>query len=404
VTRALRARTLRAAALAAAVVAVPPAPAAGQLPQIESRIRESRQRLDAIRNERRELQKAMETLEARVHTLAAELENLNRQIDATLEVLRELEIQVAATEEAVRALTGELLQTQDWLVFRTAVLERRLREIYKRGPLADVQVLLAAESFGELLTRYKYLHLIALHDRLLIREVTELEARLRDRQTKLRRHLDELQRLHAEKLSELASLQALQRERERRLAGTQRERRMTQARLAQLEKDEAELASLVERLERERRAAESRATATPRAGTLATRSLGSLDWPVEGTILYPFGRQEVAGGVVIRRNGIGIQAPAGTPVRAVEAGTVVFAEPYFGYGPSVIVHHGEGYYSLYLYLDAIRVRAGQTVEKGEVVGTVGGRETPEGDHLEFQIREPGGRAVDPLRWLRSRRE
>ncbi len=66
--------------------------------------------------------------------------------------------------------------------------------------------------------------------------------------------------------------------------------------------------------------------------------------------------------------------------------------------------HGGGYYSLYLYLDSIAVRHGQRIAKGQVVGRGGGAETPEGDHLEFQIREPGGQAVDPLRWLRSRRE
>lgn len=391
----------RALLLAFALAAVAPA-AAAQVPNLESRIRDSRRRLEEIRTERRELRRALEGLEARAHTLAAELENLGKQIDITYDVLRELELQVAATEEAVRATTGDLLQTQDLLVLRRAILERRVRDIYKRGPLADIQVLLAAESFGDLIHRYKYLYLIAVHDRMLIREVTELERRLIDQERKLRNHLEEIQHLRQDKLGELRSLEALQRERERRLLGTQRERRLTAGRLEAVERDEAELAGLLERLERERREAERRAAVPPAGGALTTRSLGSLDWPVEGTILYPFGRQEVASGAIIRRNGIGIQAPAGTPVRAVEAGQVVFSEPYVGYGPTVIVSHGGGYYSLYLYLDSIAVSKGQRVQKGHVVGTVGGDGSPEGEHIEFQIREPGGQAVDPLRWLRSR--
>lgn len=397
---------MRPAALVAVLALAGAVPAAvdAQVPNLQNQIRDSRRRLEEIRTERRELRRAMDQLEARAHTISAELDNLGKQIDITYDALRELELQIATTEEAVRVTTADLIQTQDLLVLRRTVLERRVRDIYKRGPLSDIQVLLAAESFADLIHRYKYLYLVTVHDRMLIREVTELERRLIDQERKLRVHLDDLQHLRQDKLGELRSLEGLQGERSRRLAGTERERRVTRTRLEELERDEAELAGLLTRLERERREAERRAAVPPSAGALTTRSLGQLDWPVEGTILYPFGRQEVASGAAIRRNGIGIQAPRGAPVRVVEAGQVVFAEPYFGYGPSVIVSHGGGYYSLYLYLDSIGVGAGDRVRKGQVIGTVGGAPTPEGVHMEFQIREPGGQAVDPLRWLRSRRE
>ncbi|MCG6957806.1 MAG: M23 family metallopeptidase, partial [Gemmatimonadetes bacterium] len=60
--------------------------------------------------------------------------------------------------------------------------------------------------------------------------------------------------------------------------------------------------------------------------------------------------------------------------------------------------------TLYLYLEDIGVVEGRVVQTGQVVGTVGGRDTPEGPHLEFQIRAPvdGGapQAQDPLKWLK----
>ena len=84
-------------------------------------------------------------------------------------------------------------------------------------------------------------------------------------------------------------------------------------------------------------------------------------------------------------------------------GTVVMAGPFEGYGPTVILSHGGGYYSLYLYLKDVAVKEGDRGRQGAGAGTVGGERTPEGAHLEFQIRAPGGEAVDPLAWLRSRR-
>ena len=102
-------------------------------------------------------------------------------------------------------------------------------------------------------------------------------------------------------------------------------------------------------------------------------------------------------GTTIRYNGIGIGAAAGSPVRAVESGTVEMAAPFEGYGPTVVVSHGGGYYSLYLYLKDVHVRPGAQVTKGQIIGTVGGEATPEGAHVEFQIREPGGARRGPGR-------
>jgi murein DD-endopeptidase MepM/ murein hydrolase activator NlpD len=73
-----------------------------------------------------------------------------------------------------------------------------------------------------------------------------------------------------------------------------------------------------------------------------------------------------------------------------------------------MLSHGGGFYTLYLYLEETGVAQGRDVVVGQVVGTVGGGDTPEGPHLEFQIRAPvdGGdaRAQDPLAWLRAPRE
>ena len=121
--------------------------------------------------------------------------------------------------------------------------------------------------------------------------------------------------------------------------------------------------TLVADLERRRREAEGGAAArTP--GTITTRDLGSLAWPVEGDVVYRFGPDRRPNGVVLKNQGIGIGAAAGTPVKAVEAGTVELAGPFPGYGSTVIVSHGGGYRTLYLYLRAIRVAVGQHRARG----------------------------------------
>lgn len=378
--------------------------------QTQQEIRESQLRLERIRKEREELQREMERLRGQVDDISTHLVNIERQVAASTAVLRELDFQSEALTLSADSTTRQLLRTRDRLRERQVLLQHRLRSIYKRGPLHTARVLLTAESFAELLNRYRYLHLIALSDRALVAEVAELERDLATRERKLAMDLDLLRQLQAEKTEELDQLRAIGTEQERALGAIRRQERQAQGRLEQLARDEARVTNLIAELERKRIEEERRrAVAGNRAaatGTISTRDLGALEWPVEGDLAYRFGVERRPNGVVLRWNGIGIAARPGTPVRVVEAGTVVMAGPFEGYGPSVVVSHGAGYYTLYLYLQTINVREGQQVAARDVIGTVGGEKTPEGPHIEFQVRAPirngPPEPVDPLDWLRQR--
>ncbi len=397
-----RVRCARSLAVLTALAIATPAWGQDPIESLEHQIADSRQRLSQIRDEKQRLRSEMSALVEQVHEVAAELDNLNEQIANQEKLLRELDRQLAIQDQQIAATTGDLLRTKDELVEKKVLFARRARDLYKRGPLAEIQVLLAAESFADLINRYRYLYLVALHDRLLVSQIEELKNRLQEQWEKLRREVSGLRDAREAKVTELQDLHYLEQQRQGRLRAVRGLQTSARRRLEELEHDERELANLVERLEREREAAEALAATAPTAGTLTPSVRGALDWPVDGRVIYRFGRQRNDDGTVILRNGIGIAAGQGGPVKAVRPGTVVFAQPYLSYGPSVILSHGGGYYSLYLYLSEILVAEGAAVAAGQPLGRVGGAGTPEGPHIEFQIRERG-RAVDPLPWLRRTR-
>lgn len=400
-------RPWQVAVLALLVMFAVPADGSGQ---VTREIQESRQRLEQIRAERERLQREMRDLTNEVQSATRRVANIERQVDASVSALREMDFQTAALATSAEDIAGELASTRDRVKDRKAVLHRRLRTIYKRGPMHTARVLLGAQSFADLLTRYKYLQQIALAEQLLVREVSALEAELLAQDRELKFSLRELERLRTEKIAEVARLERLEGQAQSALRGVRQREESTRSRLGELEADERQLAGAIAELERRRLEAERRAAIAGGAegtGTLDRGDLGSLAWPVDGSIAYRFGPERRPNGVVLRWNGVGIAAPAGAPVRAVEAGTVVHAGPFEGYGPSVWISHGGGYYTLYLYLRTMAVRPNETVTKGQLLGTVGGEDTPEGAHIEFQVRVPvrGGvpEAVDPLAWLSSRR-
>ncbi|HUG02271.1 MAG TPA: peptidoglycan DD-metalloendopeptidase family protein [Longimicrobiales bacterium] len=378
--------------------------------QVTRDIQESRQRLEQIRAERERLQREMNDLTGQVQNASRRVANIEEQVDASVAALREMDFQTAALATRAEEISGELTRTRDQLKDRKAVLHRRLRTIYMRGPLHTARVLLGAQSFGDLLTRYKYLQQIALAEQLLVSDVSALEAELIAQEQDLRISLRDLERLRSDKIAEVARLERLEGQAQTALQGVRRREADTRSRLGELEADERSLSDAIAELERRRLEAERRnaiASGAEGSGSLDRSDLGSLDWPVDGSIAYRFGPERRANGVVLRWNGVGISAPAGAPVRAVEDGSVVHAGPFEGYGPSVWVSHGGGYYTLYLYLRSMRVGVGDRVAKGQLIGTVGGEGTPEGAHIEFQVRVPvrGGvpEAVDPLAWLSGRR-
>ncbi len=396
------------AILAGILLLIPAAPTAAQQDTLQQRIRASQSRLQEIQAERKRLEGEMRSLQGRARDISAELSNIERQMSASAEALRELDFQTAALAANAEQTTRELVQTRDRLRERTVLLTQRLRSIYERGQMHTARVLLSATSFGDLLNRYKYLHLISVHDRMLINEIGRLEEKLSEQERSLRASLAQLERLRADKLSEFARLQNLEQSRTATLRSVRGRVSRAEQRMQQLAADERQLNSLVEQLERARVEAERRRTlagsGAARSG-LSPRELGTLRWPVQGRLLYRFGAERRPNGVTLRRNGIGIAADPGTPVHAIRAGTVVAARRMEGFGPGVIVSHGGGFYSLYLYLGSIAVREGQDVAAGAVLGTVG-TSAEEGPHLYLQIQAPVNGdapvAVDPIPWLKPR--
>ncbi|HUG41237.1 MAG TPA: peptidoglycan DD-metalloendopeptidase family protein [Longimicrobiales bacterium] len=380
-------------------------PAAAQQDSVQQQIRASQERLREIRAERDRLQEEMEGLRGRARDISTDLGNIERQVNASAGALRELDFQTAALAASVEAITQQLVRARDRLRERTVVLGQRMRTIYQQGPLHAARVLLSAENFSDLLNRYKYLHLISVHDRLLLNEISSLERELAVKERVLKENLGQIERVRSEKLTEFAQLQHLEQSRTRTLQDVRARATQTEGRIQQLAADEKRLADVVDNLEKVRVAEERRRAAAGMvsgAGNLSARDLGRLPWPVEGDLLYRFGPERRPNGVTLRRNGIGISASPGTAVRAVKQGTVAVAGPMEGWGRGVVLSHGAGFYTLYLYLGDVRVQVGQDVPVGHVLGSVG-TGADEGPHLFFRLHAPvrgqSPVAVDPLPWL-----
>jgi len=128
-------------------------------------------------------------------------------------------------------------------------------------------------------------------------------------------------------------------------------------------------------------------------------SIPSL-WPVYGRITSSFGevRFSPSSGGTRPHMGIDISAPTGTPIVAPADGVVLSASREAEYGLLICVDHGHGFTTMYGHLKEIRVKPGDRVKTGQLLGTVGTTGNTTGPHLHYEVRIHG-RPANPFSYL-----
>ena len=127
----------------------------------------------------------------------------------------------------------------------------------------------------------------------------------------------------------------------------------------------------------------------------APRTGGRFEWPVLGRVVSGYGPK--AGGE--HNDGINIAGTRGLPVRAAEAGTVVYADNELkGFGNLVLVRHPDRWMTAYAHLDAIMVRSGDKVVRGQTLGRLGSTGSVDTPQLHFEVRR-GTEALNPEIYL-----
>ena len=343
------------------------------------RIRELRREADALVAQERTLLVELRQLEVDRDLRAQEFARIQAEMQATTDAL-------GRTEEEARWLEAEVLRQQPQVA-------ARLVELYKLGRAGYWRLLLNVDDIRSFGRAYRSVSTLARLDqervtahRLTLASLTAARASLQTRRVAMRS-------LEADAQTTQLALERALANYTRRL-GDLDTRRDLNARLT------GELQVAQQRLQTTLGSIAASATSPTALPIVPFR--GSLDWPADGTLAVPFGREARSRfGTSVRHNGIEIAAGEDRPVQAIHDGTVAFADLFTGYGHLVILDHGDQAYSLYGYLSSLAVQRDMTVGRGAVLGTVGRPPGGDAPRLYFELRIDG-RPVDPVEWFRKR--
>ena len=406
--------------------------AADQRAQTKQEIAQAAKDIAELKKQLSKIQQEKSSAEQALKKTETEIGELEKQVD-------DLQQQEKKTEQELDLLDKQKKKLHSSRLDQQKLIAIQARAAYQAGQQEPLRLLLnqqQPEKFSRNLTYYQYIGKARQQQinqfNETIRQITNISAQITEQQNNLAEQ-------RASLLSKQESLKTLRKQRQQKVASlSQQQRKETQS-LNTRQADQAALNKVLQTIEatlarqaqeareaerkRQRLIAEQQrqqaeqlldkqpqpATGkqpqSPMVSTAITHNggnfstvRGKLPWPVNGRLIARFG--SARGDTRSKWDGVLISSQAGTQVRAIHPGRVVFADWLRGAGLLVIVDHGDGYLSLYGHNQSILSRPGDMVQTGQAISTVGNTGGQDQAALYFAIRQKG-KPADPTQWCRT---
>ena len=304
--------------------------------------------------------------------------------------LKDLARQLTDTQDRLVALNGQVESTKIKLSNHRSELSRQLRLAYITGQEEWLRLVLSQQdptAVGRQLVYHSYITRrragVVADIRIALGELEEATSALHQEQQRL-------QQLEVNEQQRLEELSAARQNRSLALAKIETGIASQTDEIDRLRRQATELESVLKELTR-------LLSQLPigDASPFAERK-GQMDWPTDGRLVWKFGQPKADG--QLRWDGVLLATSAGSDVRAIHHGRVVFADWLPGMGLLLVVEHGDGYLSLYGHNQDLLKDVGEWVTPGTVIAHVGDSGGQLTSGLYFEIRKDG-KPVDPGQWI-----
>jgi len=355
------------------------------------------QELSRLKSELDDNRRKIEALSKEEKSLAQRSKRLQDDVSLTKRYLAELSSQDEALRDDLAHRQAAFLDMRLRSDEMTERMKARGRRYHRIRRVSTAELLLSARSFDALFARSLRMARLIQSDRLELLALGQERTRVSEEREAIESRRRGVEALEQEKRREEDRLHQQGLATRAKIEDVQEAQRRHQQRVKELERAESSIREMLARLERERAARAQKKGKLPPAGPGVVK--GKLQWPVRGEIRAEFGFEvHPKYGTKTPMNGIVIAAEAGTPIQAAQKGTVDFASWLPGYGNTVILNHGAGFYTLYAHAASLLVGVGEVVEAGAAIARVGDTDSSRGACLLFEVRK-GVNALDPRDWL-----
>ena len=283
---------------------------------------------------------------------------------------------------------------------------KRLATMYKKGQLSNLEKVLSSTSWRQAIYRSKYLKIISKIDQDAHDTIRSLLIEIGKQKLSLESALRKKRYLKKEREKTLSQVRSKKKKEQRELTRIRKSQKELknylsekQAGMKQLEVIIKKIREDIARLDREERIRRQQMALQSKE---FPKLKGQLAWPAEGRVSAKFGRQWNSKLKTTTENpGIDIKGKPGSSIRTVLGGVVTTITYIRGYGTTIIVDHGGGFYTVYSHVTNIQTNVDSQVRNGDVIAYMGDSGSINGSKLHFEIWGKGQK-LDPERWLRKK--
>lgn len=372
----------------------------------DDELRGQNKAINALRDEIKVLQNKIRKAESKEKTVTNRISYLDEEISLIEKLIRALKKEEEQTQVEILKLKKDINSNENQLENLRIRYEKRVVNTYLKGRLTDLEKILSSTTWRQAMYRTHYLKIISDIEKDMTVKIERLLIDISQQKVNLEVALRNNLNLKRDKEKQINSYRTMRIKREKELtkilsdkkslANYVNEKKIGIEQLEGIIKQVLEDKARFEREERIRQQQEA-------LKTKSFKSLrGQLPWPAEGRIIAKFGRQWNPKLKTTTENpGIDIKGQPGSSIKSIMNGVVTTITYIRGYGTTIIVDHGGGFYTVYSHVTNIQTDVDSEVRAGDVIAYMGESGSINGSKLHFEIWGKGQK-LDPELWLRKK--
>ena len=367
---------------------------------------ELRYQNDAINKMKKEIEELSSKLrKANISeaTTSKRITNLDEELALINKLIQSLKKEEDINRGKINILKNDITIKENELNIMKNRYEQRVVNSYLKGRISDLEKVLSSTSWRQAVYRTQYLKIISSIEQKMTKEIENLLLRINKDRLQLESLLRQSIALKREKQKQMSSLRKMRIKREKQLTRIRQDKsalaNYMQEKAAGVKQLESIIKKVLEdkaRFEREERIRQQQEALKTKEFNLLK---GQLPWPTEGRVISKFGKQWNARLKTTTDNpGIDIKGQPGSPIRSTMSGIVTTVTYIRGYGTTVIIDHGGGFYTVYSHVTNIQTHVDSEVRSGDVIAYMGDSGSVNGSKLHFEVWGKGQK-LDPEKWL-----
>lgn len=359
--------------------------------------------INKMKKEIEELSSKLRKANIRETTASKRITNLDEEIALINKLIQSLKKEENAAKNKINILKKDIKKKEDELNTMRDRYKQRVVNTYLKGRVSDLEKVLSSTSWRQAIYRTQYLKIISSIEQKMTNEIEDLLLMINKDRLKLESLLRQSISLKRDKKKQMSSLRKMRIKREKELTRIRQDKyalaNYMQEKAAGVKQLETIIKKVLEdkaRFEREERIRQQQEALKTKEFNLLK---GQLPWPTEGRVISKFGKQWNAQLKTTTDNpGIDIKGQPGSPIRSTISGIVTTITYIRGYGTTIIIDHGGGFYTVYSHVTNIQTHVDSEVRSGDVIAYMGDSGSINGSKLHFEVWGKGQK-LDPEKWL-----